>query len=58
MLARLPPQHYWPRLFITCGGWLANDAAFYGNKLFQSKFIAVISPGASRFKQMQVSGGQ
>ncbi len=26
---------------------------FLQNKLFQSKFIAVISPGASRFKQMQ-----
>ena len=24
------PQHYWPRLLITCGGWIANDFAFYG----------------------------
>lgn len=29
---------------------------FLQNKLFQSKFIAVISPGASRFVQMQARG--
>jgi len=30
-LSCLPfPQHYWPRLLITCGGWVANDFAFYG----------------------------
>ncbi|EFN51657.1 hypothetical protein CHLNCDRAFT_59145 [Chlorella variabilis] len=46
-------KFYWPRLFITCMGWVADDFAFYGNKLFQSQFIAVISPGASRFVSMQ-----
>ncbi|PSC68539.1 proton phosphate symporter [Micractinium conductrix] len=46
-------KHYWPRLLMTSLGWAANDFAFYGNKLFQSKFIAIISPGASRYVQMQ-----
>lgn len=46
-------KHYWPRLFVTCFGWIANDFAFYGNKLFQSKFIAIISPGASNYERMK-----
>ncbi|KAL4429622.1 hypothetical protein ABPG77_008671 [Micractinium sp. CCAP 211/92] len=46
-------RFYWPRLLVTCLGWVANDFAFYGNKLFQSQFINVISPGASRYVQMQ-----
>lgn len=35
------------RLIATAGGWFCNDVFFYGNKLFQSKFIEVISPGAT-----------
>ena len=41
---RLTLKHFTPRLIATAGGWFANDVFFYGNKLFQSKFIAVISP--------------
>jgi hypothetical protein len=37
-------KHFTPRLIATAGGWFANDVFFYGNKLFQSKFITVISP--------------
>ncbi|KAJ5167830.1 uncharacterized protein N7482_003424 [Penicillium canariense] len=37
-------RHFTPRLIATAGGWFANDVFFYGNKLFQSKFILVISP--------------
>ena len=33
------------RLLATAGGWFCNDVFFYGNKLFQSQFIRVISPG-------------
>jgi hypothetical protein len=33
------------RVLATAGTWFCNDVFFYGNKLFQSKFIAVISPG-------------
>lgn len=46
-------KRYWSRLFITCGAWVLNDLAFYGNKLFQSTFIAEISPGASLFVRYQ-----
>ncbi|RHZ67330.1 uncharacterized protein CDV56_107567 [Aspergillus thermomutatus] len=37
-------KHFTPRLIATAGGWFANDVFFYGNKLFQSNFIKVISP--------------
>lgn len=47
-------KRYWSRLFITCFAWILNDLAFYGNKLFQSTFIAVISgPNTPLFKQFQ-----
>ncbi|KAI9747587.1 MAG: hypothetical protein M4579_007434 [Chaenotheca gracillima] len=41
---KLTLTHFGPRLFATAGAWFANDVFFYGNKLFQSDFIAVISP--------------
>ncbi|KAM7194957.1 putative inorganic phosphate transporter [Rhypophila sp. PSN 637] len=34
------------RLLATAGGWFCNDVFFYGNKLFQSQFIRVISPNS------------
>jgi len=37
-------NHYWGRLLATAFGWFANDFAFYGNKIFQSAFIAIIIP--------------
>lgn len=46
-------KKFWPRLFIACFAWVLNDLAFYGNKLFQSTFIAVISgPDASIFTKI------
>lgn len=33
--------------------WLANDFAFYGNKLFQSTFFKLLYPGAPLFVRMQ-----
>lgn len=36
--------HFGPRIIATAGGWFCNDVFFYGNKLFQSTFIKVISP--------------
>jgi len=33
------------RVLATAGGWFMNDVFFYGNKLFQSRFIAVLLPG-------------
>ena len=40
----------WTRLFETCFAWFLNDFVFYGNKLFQSRFIAIMSgPDAPLF---------
>ncbi|GLI78549.1 hypothetical protein PoHVEF18_006867 [Penicillium ochrochloron] len=44
---RLTFKYFGPRLLATAGGWFANDVFFYGNKLFQSDFIKVISPESS-----------
>ena len=38
---------YWHRLAGTALSWFVWDFAFYGNKLFQGTFIAIINPGAS-----------
>lgn len=38
-------KHFGGRLIATAGAWFCNDIFFYGNKLFQSQFISVISPG-------------
>jgi MFS family permease len=36
--------YFGPRILATAGAWFCNDVFFYGNKLFQGNFIAVISP--------------
>jgi hypothetical protein len=36
--------YFGPRVLATAGTWFCNDVFFYGNKLFQSQFIAVIDP--------------
>ncbi|KAK9482203.1 major facilitator superfamily domain-containing protein [Lipomyces starkeyi] len=41
---KLTFTYFGPRMIATCIAWFANDVFFYGNKLFQSQFIAVISP--------------
>lgn len=40
---KLTFTYFWPRMIATAGGWFANDVFFYGNKLFQSEFISVIT---------------
>lgn len=40
---RLTFEHFGTRLFATSAAWFANDVFFYGNKLFQSEFIKVIT---------------
>ena len=44
---KLAFSYFGARIFATAGGWFANDVFFYGNKLFQSEFIGVISPGTT-----------
>eukprot|EP00889_Picochlorum_renovo_P006191 jgi/Picre1/33221/NNA_008546.t1 len=47
-------RKFWPRLIATCLSWTMSDLIFYGNKLFQSQFIELISGSNSTlFKQMQ-----
>ncbi|BDA43280.1 probable inorganic phosphate transporter 1-3 [Coccomyxa sp. Obi] len=38
---------FWSRLLATAGSWFLWDFSFYGNKVFQSTFIQILSPGAS-----------
>lgn len=40
---KLTFTYFGPRLIATAGGWYCNDIFFYGNKLFQSQFITVIT---------------
>lgn len=35
--------YFGPRMIATAGAWFANDIFFYGNKLFQSNFIGIIT---------------
>lgn len=43
---KLTFKYFSGRLIATAGTWFCNDVFFYGNKLFQSQFIAVLSPGS------------
>ncbi|RAL11606.1 putative MFS phosphate transporter [Aspergillus homomorphus CBS 101889] len=40
---KLTLKYFGPRLLATTGGWFANDVFFYGNKLFSSEFISILS---------------
>ncbi|KAK7731005.1 hypothetical protein SLS53_008876 [Cytospora paraplurivora] len=43
---RLTVKYFGGRLLATAGCWFCNDVFFYGNKLFQSQFISLISDGS------------
>ncbi|KAF2636092.1 MFS transporter [Massarina eburnea CBS 473.64] len=43
---KLTLTYFGPRLIATAGAWFANDVFFYGNKLFQNQFIAILTPGS------------
>ena len=43
----LTMTHYWHRLFGTAGTWFCNDFFFYGNKIFQSTFLKIVSPNST-----------
>lgn len=40
-----------PRLLATAGAWFLWDFSFYGNKVFQSTFIKVLSPSGSDLEE-------
>ncbi|KAF2452468.1 major facilitator superfamily domain-containing protein [Lineolata rhizophorae] len=44
---KLALTHFPGRLLATAGAWFINDVFFYGNKLFQNEFIAVLTPNNS-----------
>ena len=37
-------KFYFWRLWVASFAWIANDFAFYGNKLFQGVFISILYP--------------
>ena len=39
--------YYWHRLMATCGCWFFWDFGFYGNKVFQSQFVKIITGGGA-----------
>ena len=42
-------KYFGSRVVATAGGWFCNDVFFYGNKLFQSSFIKVITDSSSLY---------
>jgi Sugar (and other) transporter len=48
-------KYFTPRLIATAGSWFANDVFFYGNKLFQSTFIAAIDPSVAKTGNIMTS---
>jgi len=41
---KLTFKYFGTRIVATAGTWYCNDIFFYGNKLFQNQFIAVLLP--------------
>ncbi|KAK5084891.1 hypothetical protein LTR70_006420 [Exophiala xenobiotica] len=39
--------HFGGRVLATAGAWFMNDVFFYGNKLFQSEFISVVTSNST-----------
>lgn len=49
----LSAYYYWPRQLVASVAWIANDFAFYGNKLQQGQFISLLYPKATPFVKQQ-----
>ena len=43
---------YWSRLLSTAGNWFFWDFGFYGNKIFQSEFISILTGGSVLFARL------
>ena len=39
--------HYWSRMIATAGGWFCWDFSFYGNRVFQTAFISILTGGSA-----------
>jgi MFS family permease len=46
-------EFYGPRQLAASLAWIANDFTFYGNKLQQSFYIALMYPAATPYEQMK-----
>jgi len=46
-------QKYFFRLWVGSSCWVANDFAFYGNKLQQGLFLGILFPTANAYKKQQ-----
>ena len=46
-------QWFWSRQLVASGAWIANDFAFYGNKLQQNFFIGLLYPSAIPYIKQQ-----
>jgi hypothetical protein len=42
--------HYWSRMIATAGGWFCWDFSFYGNRVFQTAFISILTGGSASLK--------
>mmetsp|Transcript_12364 Transcript_12364/g.26712 ORF Transcript_12364/g.26712 Transcript_12364/m.26712 type:complete len:579 (-) Transcript_12364:1179-2915(-) len=50
---KMSAYYYWPRQMVASAAWIANDFAFYGNKLQQGLFINLLYPGSTPYKIQQ-----
>ncbi len=41
-------RRYWARQLVASAAWIANDFAFYGNKLQQGVFLGLLFPTVRR----------
>ncbi len=48
-------KHYFWRQWIASGAWVANDFAFYGNKLQQNVFLGILFPTVSEVLKLIIS---
>ncbi len=46
-------RYYGFRQLVASTAWIANDFAFYGNKLQQGVFLALLFPGATPYVQVR-----
>lgn len=45
--------YYWPRQWVASMAWVANDFAFYGNKLQQGIFLKILFSTSTPYQQQQ-----
>ena len=46
--------YYWSRLIATAGCWFFWDFGFYGNKVFQSQFVSILTGGSASLEPVLI----